>query len=178
MSNDLNNKCRAYSSLQNDLSIAKQENKRLNSSINEIRRENDNLNSKLYDKNREVRNLQSQHNDKTTEKWRSKLCLDAYKERERREKEEEEDLVILNSSMCSSMKNEAIETTRRSFDIHFSNYKRDEFIGNIFESKYGGKWTCIVGKIYNFTPSFWCENGRSIDFKLGNRHIFLFKNLA
>ena len=136
------------------------------------------MNSRLYDKNREVRNLQSQLNDKIAENGRLQSSLDVYKKRERQEREDEKrtDYSIYESKMSSSMDNEAINAARRGFNLYGYGFEMAKYIANRFIDKYGGKWTCVEGKICDFHSYYWYRNDHTINFRFGNREIYLFEN--
>lgn len=145
--NDLNNKNRRVSSLQNDLHNSEQRNRNLERCINDKRYENDNLNSRLNDMTREVRSLESRLDNKCQENSKIRSRLDWYLFKEPNEKEEEKKrdvYVCPNSQMSYSMKNEAIATVKKYFDLYDSNCWRVEHIRKHFDDKYGKCWHCII----------------------------------
>ena len=176
MRNDIQNKNRAYSSLENDLYNSNQKIGRLESNISDKRRENSNLNSRVYNKNQEIRDLESRLEDKTRENRRLQSSLDEYKSRERQEREDEKkrDIhVYPHSRMSYSMQNEAIETAKRSLNLHSFNSDRAEYIRDHFDNKYGKCWHCSVGKDFYSMGHF--NSNYFVHFRVGVYEFFLMK---
>ena len=61
--------------------------------------------------------------------------------------------------MGYSMKNEAIDTAKRAFNLHSCNCDRTKYIRNHFDYKYGRYWHCVIEKsiyyaVYNTDDDF------------------------
>ena len=56
--------------------------------------------------------------------------------------------------------------------------ERAIYISNHFSDKYGGKWTCFVGKLFHMEASCWFNYDHYINYihlRYGNKDIYLFE---
>ena len=75
--------------------------------------------------------------------------------------------------MGYSMKNEAIDTIKRAFNLHEYDQHRSEYIRDHFDYAYEKSWHCVIGRtlcnnVYYSNNDFMCSY-------IGNREMLLFR---